>query len=346
MTDDNVTNLPIKWADEAMFEAEPINDLWQEEYGVVPDVKLLWMTPAPLSAMAAMNLMYEGKVIRSLEDVTEEEARRAMDDMTHTHLPAPMEAVKFHFVIEGADRAFQQQLTRQRTAVYAGESLRFAVIDDLVHGTSLPPSVFGTKQEVSVAWWPLREMPSVNQEQRWRDLIDVHARITSDIYSLLVNDGMPAEDARGILPLSTATRIEYITDLRNLTHHAGNRLCTQAQYHWRLIFHKIVQCIKKFQYDQSVRRQDMWQFDELSASTLFRPVCYQLGHCPFKASIDRACKIRTRVDANAAYGRPSSEWSEPYVVADGDFGPDIAVRRINDTEWLFDPSAARQKGGK
>lgn len=140
-----------------------------------------------------------------------------------------------------------------------------------------------------------------------------------DKYNFLIANGVPAEDAREILPHATPTRLHYCTDLRNLKEHSGNRLCTQAQFAWRKLFMGIVQAIA----NQSV---------ELAGLNLFKPVCYQLGHCPFTAEFDRGCTIRDRVQAFAAQGVPSQEWSQ---IVPPEF-------RIRTEEWLLDPRAAWQ----
>lgn len=333
-----IDNHPVKWADKAMFQAEP-HDGYTPDRGVEPKVHLLWMTPDPLGAVAAMSEMYKGNVIRSLDDVTDEMRRSALADVQKTHLKAPLEAVKVHFMIDGVDRSFTHQQVRQRTAVFAQESMRFAVVEDLRVGTTLPPSLFGTEP-----WDAEADLLSSDRQQNWRDAWDRCLKIVSDTYTFLVNDGMPAEDARGLLPHATATRLNYVTDLRNLSDHAGNRLCTQAQYHWRYVFSQIANEIRNYGHRDchaadEIRVEDCeqcaafsWQFVELAKSGLFRPVCYQLGHCPFNASFDRACSIRDRVESFSRSGTPSEQW----VMGDENTPP------IDPREWAFDPSAARE----
>ncbi len=320
-------SLPVKWADEAMFEAEP-QEGYTEDKGVVPKAILLSMNSDPLGEIAALAMMYEGIVVRDLSEITDEQRLHYFEQVQQTHLQAPLEAVKLHFLFEGVDRAWTQQLERQRTAVYAEQSLRFAVLDDLVHGTSLPPSLFGTEPFVPGAEFA---DPPDDQRQRWRNAWDGHMVDTQAVYQYLVNDGMPQEDARGLLPLSTATRVHYVTDLRNLVGHAGNRLCTQAQFPWRIVFSGIVQAIRHYGGEIA---EDDWQFHELANSGLFRPVCYQLGRCPFNASFDRHCSIRERVHKHQEMGTPSEMWDEPESVH-----PDLLIRN---EEWLLNPDAARQ----
>jgi len=367
-----------KWADPAMFEAEPIN----AEEG--PRVYLLSMTPDPLGAIAAATKMYKGEVVRSLSDVTDAERLEYFEQVQKTKLQAPFEFVKFHFMIEGVTRAFTHQMVRQRTAVYAQESLRFAVKEDIPVG--LPPSLTGTTSvwrehedeacrnqslepgsdevEVEVASRMVRESDAERARWAWDQALD---KIDAS-YSYLVANGIPAEDARGLLPTNTLTRLHYSTDLRALLDHAGNRLCTQAQFEWRLVFTRIVEAIR----DANIKRfEGQSEFNEASRAyvangtqvymadkiaEMFRPVCYQTGSCAFKANFDRACSIRSRVDANEAIGRPSSEWGQELDQVQGNplvagVGPESVVRdetnrpvfigAIRPVEWLANPGAAR-----
>lgn len=307
----------------------------EEHSGREPNVTLLWMTPDPLGAVAAFAGMYEGRVVRSLSDLTHEDRMRALENTKATHLRAPLETVKLHFLIENVDRAFTHQLVRQRTAVYAQESLRFAVPEGLP--TSLPPSLEGTHDHGFVC------RGEFTKEERWRALWDRALDDIDETYHQLVADGMPAEEARGLLPHATLTRIQYCTDLRNLLEHAGNRLCTQAQFHWRTVYQQISQCIRNYW----IEIRDMYDpgyLDDLHAGSLtkefgaiadmFKPICYQLGRCPFQASFDRECTIRDRVRRFEAKGIPSDKWETP--------DPDFPGHHINREEWLADPAAARK----
>lgn len=344
-----------KWSDRAMFTAEPI------DASKGPQVHLLWMTADPLAVIAAPSKMYKGEVARSLRDVTHKERQEYVEQLKHTKLKAPYEFVKFHFLIEGVTRAFTHQMVRQRTAVYAQESLRFAVKEDMPVG--LPPSLAGT--EGSRVTWEQEDLAS--DAERRREHWDNAVRVIGREYKKLVDMGMPAEDARGLLPHNTLTRLHYSTDLRALLDHAGNRLCTQAQFEWRLVFAKIAEAIRLYNPYRGLLAQlhnltpdddtcyhvqycadsDRWQYEAIA--DLFRPVCYLTGKCEFKANFDRACSIRDRVDANHAAGRPSSEWHLPLTAAHymGE-GPDtdasaaqVLAGPIQPAEWLLDPGAAR-----
>jgi flavin-dependent thymidylate synthase len=303
----------VRWADRAMYDAEPL-PFNVNETG--PRVTLLNASPQPLQAIASMGAMYEGRVVRDLADVTEEQARDYFAQLNKTKLKAPFEAVQLHFLVEGVTRSFTHQMVRQRTAVFAQESLRFAVKEGIDEETALPPSLAGLK----------RDDPRVII---WRRAVNN----VEDAYHALVDNGVPAEDARGLLPHNITTRLHYVTNLRNLLDHGGNRLCTQAQFEWRVVWDQIIKAIAGYETADSHGDGlgDNWQFQEMAG--IFRPVCYLTGKCEFKASFDRACSIRDRVEANAAVGRPSSEWHTDAV--------DLGIPAIHPAEWMLDDGAAR-----
>lgn len=356
-----------KWADSAMFESEPMpegHDVKRDG----PRVYFLQGTPDPLGSIVAFSAMYSGKVIRSKSDVTDEERRHHLEEMKKTKLKAPMEAVDLHFMIDGLHRGVTHQMVRQRTAVFAQESMRFAVVEGVTERVSLPPSLAGTRdpsdEEMSqylIDSGDVRRQVK-GQEQQWRTVWEHVMETIDEAYTYLVNDGMPAEDARGMLPTNITTRINYHTNLRNLQDHAGMRLCTQAQFEWRHIWTQFVREMSNYctcpspvapagqagRTDFSNGHEpgcDNWQWKEIAG--LFRPVCYFTGKCEFGAEVDRKCKIRERVQANHAIGRPSSEWDEPFrETSDGENfqtapGMPVFIGAISPAEWLLDPKAAR-----
>lgn len=231
-----------------------------------------------------------------------------------------------HFLIEGVSRSFTHQQVRQRTAVYAQESLRFAVKDGAHLPVKTPPSIGRLKDDA-----PARVV--------WNNAI---AQIGA-AYDALIGAGVPAEDARELLPGGTLTRLHYSTDFRNLLEHAGNRLCTQAQFEWRNVFFRLAQAMQTFGTTQTYRdaatgryKESQWQFDELAA--FFRPACYLTGKCEFAAmDLDRACRIRDRVDAFHEHGVPSSQWTQGVV--------NLGIPGISPAEWMLDDAAARVRPG-
>lgn len=267
-----------RWVDDAMYEASPMPDGIQ--------VHLISTTVDPLGIIAAVSKMYEGQV------VTDPHAGHEWGDRTHyweemckTKLKAPMEFVDMHFLLSGVSRSFTHQMVRQRTAVYAQESLRFAVKENFADETPLPPSLRHRKDDD-----PLVEL--------WRAQMDN----IQNTYNIMVSAGLPAEDARGILPHQTTTRLHYKTNLRNFIEVIGNRLCTQAQFEWREV-------VLKMTNELRVNGGAGWQIITDPKYKIFAPACYQAGHCPFKADFDRGCTIRKRADAGQFDQIDVAEWA-------------------------------------
>lgn len=338
-----------KWADSFMFEAEEIDE------STGPEVFLISCNNDPLGSIAAAAKAYVGEFVSSLAEITDAERRHYLGEIQKTALAMPLEAVNLHFRIKGVTRGFTHQMVRQRTAAYSQESTRFAVKTGVPVG--LPPSLDGTKsreQWLESEWdspgqiIPLDEMTDgdfdayieryASEQQRWRFKWDEMVSHIEVGYNELVNSGMPAEDARGILPTNLLTQLNYFTSLRGLHDHAGLRLCTQAQHEWKVVWAQILDAIVKYgatqKYQMTLSGEDFasggwdfdarpgdvvtvssaWQFQELAR--IFKPKCYYDGHCTFKADFDRKCNIRERVDANAAINRPSSEWHESVMVSE------------------------------
>jgi flavin-dependent thymidylate synthase len=275
----------VRWADRAMYPAK--HDPSADDGELVhPRVTLVYMTPDPLRVMASAAQLYAGHIIRNPDYISRSVAERWFEDMTRTRLQAPLEFIDLHFFFEGVTRAFTHQLVRQRTAVYVQESQRFAVKDNAELEVALPPSLQAMKEDDP------------------RRVIWEHAvQAISEAYMKLVNAGVPAEDARGLLPTNITTRVHYKTNLRNLAEHAGNRLCSQAQAEWKEVWSGILTAI--LGYGPSTER---WQ--QMLIRTLFKPICYTTGKCEFMAETDRYCRIRERIMVHYQKGEGPELWSD------------------------------------
>lgn len=358
--------LPVKWADRAQYHsAEMPNANRAPGGGSRPTVTLLNATPDPLGSLAALCGIYEGKVVRRLSEVTDDDRRAAWEAMRATVLNGPLEAIQFHFLVEGVTRAFTHQAVRNRFSFFAQESMRFAVVDDepWIDRQAYPPSLAAQPAEVGSDAWS-RETPEETAYRQRREAWDVAIEQSEAIYKHLVEVGVPAEEARGLMPHSMTTRYHWIVNVRALLAEAGKRLCTQAQFEWRVVMAEVVKALRGYRSgDQgavknvvNVWHGDRWQF-ELMANAL-QPVCYQTGGCGFMAKFDRGCTIRERVNRFEANNVPSSQWQldGQWDVNAGPqktvtvFGNDERMETMNlyphlipiqPKEWLADPGAAR-----
>jgi len=269
-----------KWADEAMFRAAPLAEDGEE---VRPTVTVIDMTANPLRVMAAVNEMYKGHPCTP-DDISTATALAFAADCLKSKIAAPLEWCRISLLISGVSRDFTHQMVRQRTATFTQESMRFAVKDNAAAEVPEPPSIAELDEDDALY-------------KIWHD----HVARTGWVYNALVNGGIPAEDARKGLLIGTATRLHYTTNLRDLVHHSGLRLCSQAQAEWKEVWREIVRALLEYGPDE-----DRWQQREIIK--LFRPVCYATGKCEFMGAADRWCIIRDRVEAHHKNGDRPETW--------------------------------------
>lgn len=127
------------------------------------------------------------------------------------------EMVDYVFNITGVTRAFTHQLVRTRTGSYAQEAMR--VIDASGFQTLVPPTVEGNL-EASNLWETC--MDEINYA-----------------YTELVKEGVPRQDARGVLPTNVLTNIIAKFNLRGLSQMAELRLCTRTQGEYQDVFREM-----------------------------------------------------------------------------------------------------------
>lgn len=122
------------------------------------------------------------------------------------------EFVDYVFEITGVTRAFTHQLVRTRTGAYAQESQR----------------------TVDVRESPVL-MPASVAEKYGKDWGETVGMIMTD-YATMIDLGIPAQDARGILPTNMTTSIIAKYSLRALSDMAKVRLCTRTQGEYQDVF--------------------------------------------------------------------------------------------------------------
>lgn len=280
------------YIDKAMFESEPIP---QAALGH-PVVHLLQATADPIGAVAAASMMYEGRVVRDLHEINDDERRHYFDECFKTALKAPLEFIDFHIMVEGVTRAHTHQEVRQRTAVFAQESMRFAVKENLRESVRPGPIIRADRKKM----------------ERYYEAIDK----VGEVYAWMIANGVPAEEARGLLPHDTLTRMHHKVNLRNLIDEIGKRLCTQAQFEWRAWVASLRQAIREYDTQRAYGEPTVnWQFQYIADSQIFQPICFNTGKCMFKSGADRGCTIRERVEAGRFEDIHTSEWAQDPTAA-------------------------------
>ena len=98
----------------------------------------------------------------------------------------------------------------------------------------------------------------------------------SKCYQEFVDAGIPAEDARAVLPNATSSSLVVSLNLREMIHLANLRLCTRAQFEIRTMV--------KMMCDELIK-QEPWLKDYLV------PKCEKLGFCDADKSCGRKSNL-------------------------------------------------------
>ena len=123
-----------------------------------------------------------------------------------------IEHIQVTFAISNVSRACTHQLVRHRHMSFSQKSQRY-VKERGQFDFLIPPTI--------------EKNPELKQK-----FVDFMGE-GSKIYCEFTEAGIPAEDARAVLPNAAATSIVASLNLRELIHIANLRLCTRAQYEIR-----------------------------------------------------------------------------------------------------------------
>ncbi len=173
-------------------------------------VKLLACTPdADRICAAAGNSCYSEKSsMEIVEDIDSEKVLGRIVGMGHHSV---IEHAVFTFSVEGVSRALTHQLVRHRVASFSQQSQRYVSMDSATYVT--PHTIEGNKDAEKL-------FDSV-MDDIW------------DAYKKLEEMGIPAEDARYLLPNGCTTNITVTMNARELLHFFSLRCCNRAQWEIR-----------------------------------------------------------------------------------------------------------------
>lgn len=147
------------------------------------------------------------------ERITPEEMQAFVEERLKTGHASPLEQVHFEFVISGVTRAFSHQFVRHRIGIsFEQQSQRYVFYKEGKFPYTVPDTVV-----------------AAGYKEKMDELFD---RIGA-LYNDMVRDGVPAEDARFVLPNATNTNFKINVNFLELLHIADLRLCTRAQWEFR-----------------------------------------------------------------------------------------------------------------
>jgi thymidylate synthase (FAD) len=176
-------------------------------------VQLLQYTSEPERVVtAAARLCYSAASIDQLLEQGEEERVRLLEKILSLGHLSVLEHASFSFGIEGISRACSHQLVRHRLASYSQQSQRY-VSQKERFGAVVPPSIAADDE----------------LHRRYEALLDdIHG-----LYGDLLAAGIPAEDARFVLPNAAQTKLVVTMNARELRHFFNLRCCRRAQWEIR-----------------------------------------------------------------------------------------------------------------
>jgi thymidylate synthase (FAD) len=188
-------------------------------------VTLVQHTPDPEQAVSlAARLCYSPVTIGDLrERISGSDIRSFLEKILSLGHHSVLEHASFTFGIEGISRVTTHQLVRHRIASFSQQSQRY-VSHKEKFDVVVPPSV-SSNEEIS---------------EKFSVLIrDIH-----QLYAEMVESGIPAEDARYILPNAAETKILVTMNARELFHFFRLRCCERAQWEIRAMAVEMLKLVK------------------------------------------------------------------------------------------------------
>lgn len=187
-------------------------------------VKLLHATPEPdqivgLAAMVCRNPEGATAYARLWPNGGANKIGELADKCRQSGHMSVFEHVNYTFLIDGISRACSHQLVRHRLASFTQASQRHSHQSVFIHPEGM----------------------SEEQEQAWRQSI----RLSAQTYRLLMEMGMPMEDARSVLPNAASTTLVMTMNAHELAHFLELRLCNKAQREIRELTQEIHKLAKQ-----------------------------------------------------------------------------------------------------
>jgi thymidylate synthase (FAD) len=186
------------------------------------NVRLLDHTSDPIRSLyLAYRTAYSALPPQRLADQIETEriSRAQMQDFIEKRLEtghaSPLEQVWFEFAISGVSRAFSHQFVRHHIGIsFEQQSQRYVAFKKGEFPYTIPDSV----RDHGMA----------------EKMIDAFDRL-GDLYQEMLEAGVPAEDARFLIPNAANTNFKIVVNFLELLHICDLRLCTRAQWEFRQV---------------------------------------------------------------------------------------------------------------
>ena len=186
------------------------------------EIKLLDHTSDPIRSLyMAYRVAYSALTPIQIEQrigderITREQMLEFIEKRLETGHASPLEQVWFEFGISGVSRAFSHQFVRHHMGIsFEQQSQRYVTFKGGEFPYTVPESV---------------KRAGLDSD------LDAEFDRLAELYDRMVQAGVPAEDARFVLPNATNTNFKVTVNLLELLHIADLRLCTRAQWEFRKV---------------------------------------------------------------------------------------------------------------
>lgn len=188
-------------------------------------VELLYHTPDPERAIATAARLCYAPVGASelMETMPPERIQSVLSTIMKSGHFSTLEHVSYTFAVDGVSRALTHQLVRHRLASFNQQSQRYVKFKDGLN--TIKPA-------------------SVAENEEANALFDEAIDAAVEAYKKLLDAGVPAEDARYLLPNAAETKIVVTMNVRELLHFFELRCCNRAQWEIRELAHKMLELVR------------------------------------------------------------------------------------------------------
>ena len=189
------------------------------------NVELLQYPENPERAVAtAARLCYAPVGAKELmETMPPERIQSVLSTIMKSGHFSTLEHVSYTFAVDGVSRALTHQMVRLRLASFNQQSQR---------------NVKFTKGVETV------KPHTVEDDEEASKVFDEAIEAVIEGYQKLLEMGIPAEDARYLLPNAAETKIVITMNIRELLHFFSLRCCNRAQWEIRELAHKMLELVK------------------------------------------------------------------------------------------------------
>lgn len=188
-------------------------------------VSLLYHTQDPERAVAtAARLCYAPVGAAELmESMTVEQVAKVLRVIMNSGHHSALEHASYTFAIDGVSRALTHQLVRHRIASFNQQSQRYVT--------------FSGDPEITVP-------ESIRQDTELMASFQIAIDTAYNAYQQLIDAGIPAEDARYVLPNACASKIVVTMNIRELLHFFTLRCCRRAQWEIQELGNKMLALVE------------------------------------------------------------------------------------------------------